>query len=97
MKHILLTDEINNLLACSNKFEWNFEWNKVFIKRVSDAVHFNAIELMEENIYKLKEEYYAFINRTYYDEKTLVVIFIPAINHSIITLLKIIITKTKLY
>lgn len=64
MEHILLNDEINRLLARSNKFEWN----KIFIKRVSYAVHFNTIELMEKNKDKLKEEYYAFVNRTYYDE-----------------------------
>lgn len=59
-----MNDEIKRLLACSNKGEWN----QVFIKRVSSAVHFNAIEIMEDNIDKLREEYYAFVNRIYHDE-----------------------------
>lgn len=63
MEKLLINDEIKHLLTCSNKFEWN----QIFIKRVSHAVHFDSLEIMEKNKEKLREEWYAFVNRVYHD------------------------------
>lgn len=63
MEKLLINDEIKYLLTCSNKFEWN----QIFIKRISGAVHFDSLEIMENNKEKLNEEWYAFVNRVYYD------------------------------
>lgn len=64
MEKILINAEIEQLLKERN----NFEWKQIFIKRVGDAVHFDALEIMENNQEKLKEDYYAFVNRIYHDE-----------------------------